>query len=105
MNQLVINPRIRFFGPLATLATDCKHTNLAWPHDRRAHQLFIRHEVAATVAPETAAPLGASTRDKSIPPPSPVYTAARSVKIFKRTIFSELTAHSLADLILHCNLL
>jgi hypothetical protein len=28
------------------------------------------------VAPETAAPLGASTRDQSIPPPSPVSTAA-----------------------------
>jgi len=37
----VINPRIRFFGSLATLATDRKHTYVALPHDRRTHQLSL----------------------------------------------------------------
>ena len=36
MNQLVISPQIRFFGPLATLGTDRKHTNLLLPHERHS---------------------------------------------------------------------
>jgi hypothetical protein len=44
-----------FWGPLATLLTDRKHTNLDLPHDRHPHPLFTRHEVAATAVPETSA--------------------------------------------------
>jgi hypothetical protein len=70
LNPPGINPRIQFFGPLAILSTDGKHTYVALPHDRRTHQLFTRHEVVTMVAPETSAPLAAFTRDRSIRPPS-----------------------------------
>src|SRR5262249_6205827 len=53
-----------------------QHTKRVLPHDRHPHSLLTRPEVAATVAPATAAPLCASTRERSGQPPSPVCPAA-----------------------------
>jgi hypothetical protein len=64
----VITPCSRFCGPLATLATDRKHTSCALPHEHRTHQRFTRHAVGALVARETSALLAASTRARSTSP-------------------------------------
>src|SRR5215510_802991 len=65
-----------FLGPLATLVSDRKHTKLVLPHDRHPPPLFTQPEAAATAAPETGALHAASRHGRSLPPPSPGYTAA-----------------------------
>src|SRR5712691_5587925 len=55
---------------------DRKQTGAVLHHDHHVHQLFTPHKVATTVGRDRAALLAASTRGRSIRPPSLAYTAA-----------------------------
>ena len=74
--QPVLSPRLRFLGGSCPPVAGAHAPHLVLPHARPPHALFPRLEGTAPVAPATAAPLGASTRARSIPPPSPVSTVA-----------------------------